>query len=33
VDREEWIYDLGGDWVYVAHLYDSRLNYVERRRR
>jgi hypothetical protein len=31
--REEWIYDLGGDFVYVAHLYNGRLNGVERRRR
>jgi Protein of unknown function (DUF2845) len=31
--REEWIYDLGGNFVYVAHLYNGHLNGVERRRR
>lgn len=31
--REDWIYDFGGDSVYVAHLFDGRLNYFERRRR
>jgi hypothetical protein len=31
--REEWIYDFGGDMLYVAHLANGRLNSLERRRR
>jgi hypothetical protein len=31
--REDWVYDFGGDLVYVAHLYNGRLNYIERRKR
>ena len=30
---EDWIYDFGGDLVYVAHLINGRVSYVEGRRR
>jgi len=32
-DREDWVYDLGGDLLYVVRLVNGRVNYLERRKR